>query len=168
MPYLWASNLLQLGFFFVVPILLFLILFVLYQHFYAKDQKKPRLLLIYSKIVIWGSSFLLLIFLAKMGDEMIYRWQSEQLASLHQEQNYYVDLYGCNQKFGNYDYQWGESTLSNEQIEECRTDQKERDLKYTQIDGEMRMYQILYRLSFVGLVLLTHIGIFFLANRKKD
>lgn len=79
-------NVFQLAFFFVVPVLLFLILFVLYQNLYWKDQKKPKLIVLYSKTMIWALSFLFIIISAKIGDDYLDMRQSFQYDELNQRQ----------------------------------------------------------------------------------
>jgi len=54
--------------------------------------------------MIWALSFLFIIMSAKIGDDYLDMRQSFQYDELNQQQEY-VDLYGCSQKYGNYDYQ---------------------------------------------------------------
>ncbi len=161
----WIQNLMQLTFFFVMPMLVFLILFVLYNNFYAKDSKKPRLIILYSKTMIWALSFALILFSAKIGDDMI----DQQKQSIDQEiyltQNYYLDMYQCNQKFGNYDW---ESNLTEEQREECREEQREREKKFTENNKKHIINKSIYRISFLAFLLLIHVGIFLVNKRKED
>lgn len=168
MAYSWSFNFIWLVLLFCIPILLFLILFVLYQNFYAKDSKKPRLIILYSKTMIWAFSFLLIIVWAKIGDDMIDMRQTNQFEKLNQATYSYVDIYWCNQKLWNYDYQWWDSNLTKEQIEECRIEEKDRQEQYSVINKNLIIYKSIYSLSFVALLLLIHIGIFVVSNRKKD
>lgn len=163
-----SSNLVQTAFFFIIPILLFLILFLMYQNFYTKDQKKPKFVILYSKTMIWALSFLIIIMWAKIGDDMIDKNYMLKYDELNQEQNYYVDMYWCNQKFGNYDYQWWDSNLKKEQIEECRVEQIERQKQYSKLDQNSRLYKSLYRVGFFVLLLLIHVGIYYSFRNKKD
>jgi hypothetical protein len=163
-----SSNLFQTAFFFLIPVLLFLILFLMYQNFYAKDQKKPKFVVLYSKTMIWALSFLIIIMWAKIGDDMIDKSYMLKHDALNQEQNYYVDMYWCSQKFGIYDYQWWDSNLTKEQIEECRVEQLDRQKQYSKLDQNSRLYKSLYRVGFFALLLMIHIVLFYSFKNKKD
>lgn len=167
-----SYNLFQSVFFIVVPVMMFLILVLLYQNFYGKDQKKPRLISLYTKTMIWALSFLVVIMLAKIWDDMIDKNYMSKYDALNQEQNYYVDMYSCNQKFGIYDYnveiQPNNSTLTKEQIETCRVEQIERQQNYSDLDKNNVFYKWVYRLWFLVLLLLIHIGIYYASRSKKD
>ncbi len=160
-------NVFQLAFFFVVPVLLFLILFVLYQNLYWKDQKKPKLIVLYSKTMIWALSFLFIIISAKIGDDYLDMRQSFQYDELNQQQEY-VDLYGCSQKYGNYDYQWWSSNLTEEQIETCRVEQRERQQKYTEINHKGVMYKSIYRVWVIAILLIIHIILYYSVRNRKE
>ena len=163
-----SSNLVQTAFFFIIPILLFLILFLMYQNFYTKDQKKPKFVILYSKTMIWALSFLIIIMWAKIGDDMIDKNYMLKYDELNQEQNYYVDMYWCNQKFGNYDYQWWDSNLKKEQIEECRVEQRERQQKYTEINQKGIMCKSIYRVWIVAILLIIHIILYYSVRNRKE
>lgn len=160
-------NVFQLAFFFVVLVLLFLILFVLYQNLYWKDQKKPKLIVLYSKTMIWALSFLFIIISAKIGDDYLDMRQSFQYDELNQQQEY-VDLYGCSQKYGNYDYQWWSSNLTEEQIETCRVEQRERQQKYTEINQKGIMCKSIYRVWIVAILLIIHIILYYSVRNRKE
>lgn len=163
-----SSNLVQTAFFFIIPILLFLILFLMYQNFYTKDQKKPKFVILYSKTMIWALSFLIIIMWAKIGDDMIDKNYMLKYDELNQEQNYYVDMYWCNQKFGNYDYQWWDSNLKKEQIEECRVEQRERQQKYTEINQKGIMCKSIYRVWIIVILLIIHIILYYSVRNRKE
>lgn len=164
----WVYGLFQIIFFFAVPALLFLILFLLYHNFYTKNNGTPSFGVLYAKTMIRFLSFVTVFFLAKMGDDLIDKSYTIQLNAVSQEQNYYMDLYACHQKFGFYDYQWAESKVTPEQIETCRGEQLDMQQKYTELEQNTILYKAIYRLAFFALLLLVHVGIYFSFNRKRD
>ncbi|MCK9466851.1 MAG: hypothetical protein M0P94_00835 [Candidatus Absconditabacterales bacterium] len=168
MGYETGFNFLQMAFFFVVPVLLFLILFLIYQNFYLKDQKKPKLIVLYSKTMIWVLSFFIIIVLAKVGDDFLDTKQSLQYEKINLEQVFYVDLYGCNQKHGNYDYQGGSSNLTEEEIEACRVEQRELQQKYTEINQKGIMYKSIYRVGVIAILLIIHIILYYSVRNRKE
>ncbi len=117
--------------------------------------------------MIWALSFLFIIISAKIGDDYLDMRQSFQYDELNQQQEY-VDLYGCSQKYGNYDYQWWSANLTEEQIETCRVEQRERQQKYTEINQKGIMCKSIYRVWIVAILLIIHIILYYSVRNRKE
>jgi hypothetical protein len=164
----WVYGLFQIVFFFAVPALLFLILFLLYHNFYTKNNGTPSFGVLYAKTMIRFLSFVSVFFLAKMWDDLIDRHYTIQSNAISQQQNYYIDLYGCHQRFWFYEYQWAESKLTPEQIETCHQEQLDIQQKYTSLEQNTMIFKSIYRLVFFVILLLVHIVIYYYFTRNKD
>jgi hypothetical protein len=170
MWYSMGCDFFQSLFYFIIPIFLFIIIFLLYQNVYGKENKKLNLLMFYTKIAIWSLSFLIIIMLAKVWDDLIDKNYILKNDALNQEINYYVDIYSCNQRFGIYsEYQaepMNNVLLTSWQIETCRIEQTERQQRYIDLDKNNVLYKWLYRVWFLIILLMVHI-IFYCVLRPK-
>lgn len=167
----WIGDIFQGIFLFIIPVFFVIIIVLLYQNVYGKSEKRPNLLNLYAKVMIWVLSFVVLIMAAKIGDDIIDKNFMLKYDQLNQESSFYVDTYMCNQRFGIYvDPQtwlapeW--DVLSKDQIETCRVEQIERQKQYSKLDRENILYKNIYRLWFFSLLLIIHIILNYIWNRR--
>jgi len=87
----------------VLPIQLVIVIVLLYQLVYGKQEKKQNLGLWYTRLMTVVLVVLLFVFVAKIGDDMIDNHYSTERDALNQSSNYYLDIYACQQKNGIFD-----------------------------------------------------------------